>query len=283
MSWTSSTIIKKHLQDCGIEVGSVTDEYHVLNGTVVEQLGHAYITTDSETVKTIDSATPYYDGSNKLSGTSWKSLDHAHLVPGSFVAASNTLLSTIYVEGVDFVVDYAAGKIKRVTGTSIPDEGTVYVWYQFYTVQARGTDYSIDYEAGTVVRLAGSGIADGSQVWVDYKISAVTLTDNLISQAIVEAEGKILDRLSSSYSGGSTDQGLKTGATELALSIISREMAAEAMRKYASSRAASVADQWRKLCASFEEQAWKTLSKFLASCELRSAAVQANMSYGGDD
>jgi len=283
MSWTSSTIIKKHLQDSGIEVDTVTDEYHVLNGTDVEQLAHAYITTDSETVKTTDSATPYYDGSNKLSGTSWKSLDHAHIVPGSFVAASNTLLSTVYIEGVDFVVDYDAGKMKRVTGTSIPDEGTVYVWYQYYTVHAKDTDYSINYEAGTVVRLAGSGIADGSQVWVDYKISAVTLTDNLISQAIVEGEGKILDRLSSSYSASSTDQGLKTGATELALSIISRALAAEATRKYPSAQAASVADQWRRLSARFEEQAWKTLSKFLTSCELRTAAVRTNISYGGED
>ena len=281
MSWTSLSIIRQHLQDSSVAVESVIDEKHTLNGTELTQLEHAYITVNSEKIKTIDSVTPYYDGQNKLSGISWKTLDHENIIPGTFVAASSTLLSTVYVEDVDFVVDYSAGKIKRAADGSIPDGGTVYIWYQHYTVHAGDTDYSLDYEAGTIRRLEGGGIADGSQIWADYKLSTPTTSDNLINQAITEAEGKILDRLSSDYDAGSTDQGLKTGATELTLSLISREMAAEAMRTYASDQASAVAKQWRKLSNRYERQAWKTRAKFLAPPVLRGVSVQANQSYLG--
>jgi hypothetical protein len=279
MSWTSLSIIRQHLQDSGIAVDSIRDEKHTLIGTEITQLGHAYISDDSEKVKTIDSVTPYYDGSNRLSGTSWKSLDHESIVSGTFVAASSTLLNTIYIEDVDFVVDYDAGKIKRVADGSIPDNAMVYIWYQYYTVHSRDADYSIDYEAGTLQRLAGGGIADGSQIWADYTLSVFTIMDNLVNQAIIEAEGKILDRLSPDYSSDSTDQGLKTGATELTLSIMSREMATEAMRIYASDQAAAIAKQWRELSLRYEQQAWKTLARFLAPPVLRSATVQTNQSY----
>jgi hypothetical protein len=278
MAWTSLSVIKKHLQDSGIEIESIYNEIHTLDGTASVQLSHAYITVGSEKVKTINSATPYADGENKLSGTAWKSLDHAQIVPDTVVVASDTLLTTIYIEGVDYVMDYVQGKIKRDSGGAIPDEGTVYIWYQYYTVHTKTTDYTINEEAGTIARVNGGGIADGSQVWVDYGITAATVSDSLINQAITEAEGKILDRLSSDYSTSSTDQGLRTGSAELTLSIVAREMAAEAMRKYPSAKAAEVAKQWRILSARYEEQAWQTLGKFLVSSGLRSARVQANPS-----
>ena len=278
MAWTTLEIIKKHLQESGVEVDSICDEYHVLTGTEEEQLEHAYLSDKSDTVKTIDSATPYYDGENKLSGTSWKSLDHEQIVPGTLVAASNTLLATIYIEGVDFVVEYPTGKMKRIEGGAISDGGIVYIWYQYYTVHTKDTDYTISYESGTLARIAEGDIADGSPVWVDYKISAVTVADSLINQAIVEAEGKILDRLSSDYSGESTDQGLKTGSAELTLSIVARDMSAETMRAYPSSQAGPLAKQWRNLSIRYEEQAWKTLGPFLMSPELRGAKIQVNVS-----
>jgi hypothetical protein len=278
MAWITSTIVKKHLQDSGVAVEDIADEQHVLEDTEPVQLRHAYLKSDSERVKTIDSSTPYNDGSNKLSGTSWKSLDHEYLVPGTVVVASDTLLSTVYVEGVDYVMDYAGGKIKRVAGGDIGDGDSVYIWYMYYTVHTKDSDYTINYESGTIERINEGNIANGSQVWVDYTVDVGTVADSLIGQAIVEAEGKILDRLSSEYDEQSTDQGLKTGATELTLSIVAREMAAQAMQKYPSSKAAAVSLQWRNLSIRYHTQAWQTLSKFLAEPGLRAARVQANQS-----
>ncbi len=81
MSWTSTNIVKKHLQDTGVSIDSVVDEHHILTDEDSEQLAHAYVTDHSEKVKTIDSNTPYSQGSLKLPGTSWKSLDYEHIVP----------------------------------------------------------------------------------------------------------------------------------------------------------------------------------------------------------
>ena len=280
MAWASLEVIKKHLQDSGIEIEEMHDEAQVLVGTESVQLNHCYIESGSEKVKTIDSSTPYADGENILNGTTWKPLDHVQIVPNSVVVVSDQLLSIIYEEGVDYVINYKMGEIKRDASGAIPDGGMVYVWYQYYTIHTKYTDYIIDEEAGTIARINGGGIADGSQVWVDYKIDALTISDNLVSQAITEAEGKILDKLSSDYNASSTDQGLKTGATELTLSIVARGMAAEAMRMYPSIKAAAVSKQWQTLSDRYEKQAWQTLSKFLAATELRSAKVQANMSLG---
>jgi hypothetical protein len=282
MSWTSTNILRKHLQDTGVSIDSVVDEHHVLIDEESEQLAHAYITDDSEKVKTIDSNTPYFQGSCKLAGTSWKSLDYEQIVPGTVVVASDTFLTTIYIEGVDYTIDYPNGKIRRDGSGSIIDGGTVYVWYQYYTVHTRDSDYTFEKETGAIARIEGGGIANGSQVWVDYELDMGSVTDGLMEQAIIEAEDKILTRLSADYSGSSTDQGLKTGATELTLSIVAREMAAEAMRIYPSTKAAALSEQWRKLSLRFEQQAWKTLSMFLAMPELRGARAYTNPSFDND-
>ena len=282
MSWTTTTIVKKHLQDTGVSIDSVVDEHHILTDEDSEQLAHAYITDHSEKVKTIDSNSPYSQGSVKISGTSWKSLDFEQIVPGTMVVADDTFLTTIYIEGVDYTIDYPNGKIRRDTGGGIGDGGTVYIWYQYYTVHTKDTDYTITEETGTIARIDGGGIANGSRVWVDYELDVGSVADSLIEQAIVEAEDKILTRLSSDYSGSSTDQGLKTGATELTLSVVTREMAAEAMRTYPSSKAAALSEQWRKLSIRFEQQAWKTLSMFLATPVVRGARVYTNPSFGND-
>lgn len=280
MSWTSLATVRKHLQETSTPATVIEDEEHVLNGTTQVQLAHASITSLSDKVKTIDLGSPYSMGAVVLSGTSWRSLSHANLVPYSAVVAGNLSLDTIYIEGTDYVLDYEEGKLKRVTGTAIPDGGTVYVWYFYYTVQVKDTDYQIDYSAGKLNRTANGAIADGSTVYVDYTTSAGTVTDDLINEAITEAEDKILARLKDKYSSSSADQGLITGATELTLSIVCNAKAMDMMLKSPSDEADGAATQWRAMSLRYEEQAWETLDRFLnRACGRGSIAVQ-NESWG---
>ena len=65
---------------------------------------------------------------------------------------------------------------------------------------------------------------DGAAVLVDYTVTAGCVEDDLVDQAITEAEDIILRSLAEEYNASSTNQGLKTGATELALSIICRAL-----------------------------------------------------------
>ncbi|MCX6640267.1 MAG: hypothetical protein NTW14_07260 [bacterium] len=263
MSWTSLAIIRKHLSDASVAATTVEDEVHALYGITLAQLEHKSITLNSEEVKTIDLAGPYSAGSKVLSGTSWSSLVHENLVPNSIVVSGDQALDTVYVEGTDYVILYETGRIKRVTGSAIPDGGTVYVWYFYYTVQVKDTDYQIDYDKGKLNRISNGSIADGSTVYVDYTTSAGTVTDDLINEAITEAEDKILARLKDGYNGSSTDQGLKTGATELALAIVCNAKAMDMMLKSPSDEADGAASQWKVMSQRYERQAWETLDRFL--------------------
>jgi len=279
MSWTDSTTIKKHLMQSGITVGEISNEEHTLRGEDSVQLGNALITETSEEVKTIDLSEPYDEGGVVLIAYTPASLDHSDLVENSVVVADDIHRSEVYIEGTDYVIDYELGKIRRVPGSSISSGATAYIWYLYFTVHVRDTDYTIDYEAGTIARIDGGGIADSGIVYVDYETSATTVSDSLIAEAITEAEDKILARLSSEYSGSSTDQGLRTGATELSLAIICNAKSMDIMNKTLSPAADDMAKQWRMASLRYEEQAWRTLSRFLAKPALSPARIKQNQSF----
>ncbi len=279
MSWTTLTIARKHLQETSTPATAIEDEVHVLSGTSQVQLACASITSSSEEVKTIDLGSPYEAGTITLTGTAWSNLAHANLVPNSAVVAADAALNTVYVEGTDYVLDYELGKIKRVSGSAIPDGGGVKVWYFYYTVHTKDTDYQINYGTGKLNRIDGGAIADGSTVYVDYTTSAGTVTDDLINQAITEAEDKILARLNDGYSASSTDQGLITGATELTLSLVCSSKAMDVMLKLPSDEADGAAAQWRALSHRYEAQAWETLDRFLRAHSRRNSVAAQNESW----
>jgi hypothetical protein len=279
MSWTTLAIVRKHLQETSAPVTAVENEAHVLTAEDPVQLGSASVTTGSEEVKSIDLGSPYSAGTIVLNATNWRRVPHDDLVHDTVVVAAEPALNTVYIEGTDYVVDYEQGRLKRAAGSAIPDGGTVYVWYFYYTVHARDTDYTIDYDAGQLARVGSGAIADGSTVYVDYATAAGTVTDDLINQAILEAEDKILARLKEDYGTGSTDQGLVTGATELALAVVCNAQAMETIRRRPSDEADGAAAQWREISKRFEAQAWRTLDRFLKTRARRGSAAVRNESW----
>ncbi|MBU1881042.1 hypothetical protein KKA08_03345 [bacterium] len=279
MSWTTLATIRKHLSDAEVASTTIENQEQVLIGTDQVQLLHKSLTTASEEVKSIDLASPHSAGGLSLSGVSWLNLAHANLVPETVVVAADQALETVYVEGSDYVVDYENGKIKRVSGSSIPDETTSYIWYFYFTIHTKDTDYEIDYSGGKLNRIAIGAIPDGATVFVDYTTSAGTVTDDLINQAITEAEDKILARLQEDYSASSTDQGLKTGATELSLTIVCNAKAMDMMLKLPSDESDGAARQWAELSRRYERQAWKTLDRFLQPRAWRGAQAISNQSW----
>ena len=279
MSWTDLNTVRKHLQETTTAATEIEDEEHVLIGTDQVQLAHKSITQGSDEVKTIDLSSPYSAGAKVLTGTNWTNLSHQDLVPNSMVVTADLALDTVYIEGTDYVLDYELGKLKRVTGTSIPSGGTVYVWYFYFTIHTRNTDYQIDFDGGKLNRMDGGAIADTSTVYVDYTTSAGTVTDDLINEAITEAEDKILARLKDEYSGSSSDQGLKTGATELALAVICNAKAMDMMLKLPSDEADGAASQWRAMSHRYQVQAWETLDRFLKPRSRRGSQAKTNESW----
>ncbi|TKJ41045.1 hypothetical protein CEE37_05105 [candidate division LCP-89 bacterium B3_LCP] len=279
MSWTDLSTVRKHLQETTTASTTIEDEEHILSGTDIVQLERKSITQHSEEVKTIDLGSPFEAGLKTLTGTNWMNLVHDDLVPDTIVITADQALDTVYIEGTDYITDYEVGRIKRAAGSAIPSGGQVYVWYFYFTVHTRDTDYEIDYDSGELNRIDIGSIANGSTVYVDYSVSAGTVADELIEQAIDEAEDKILARLKDEYSPSSTDQGLKTGATELTLAVVCNAKAMDVMLKSPSDEADGASGQWRMMSQRYENQAWETLDRFVNTRTRRRPVAKNNKSW----
>jgi len=277
MSWTDSNTVKKHLLQSEVPTEQVENEEHTLWGTEPVQLRSALISAGSEEVKTIALSAPYSQGGLMLTGYNWASFDHQDLVPESVVAAFDPHRTTIYREGVDYVVDYEKGQVRRAPGSAIGDGDVVYFWCQYFTIHLKDTDYTIDYGSGLLARIEGGGIASGGIVYVDYTTTASTVPDALIEEAITEAEDKILTRLSEEYGPESTEQGLTTGATELAIAIIANAKAMDIMNRTQAPFSDDMAGQWRLISERYDAEAWRTLSPYLKKPAVRGGRTRVNL------
>jgi hypothetical protein len=101
-----------------------------------------------------------------------------------------------YIENYDFVVDYVAGTIRRTTpGSNIPSGSVVSTSCLEWTTLAEGVDYSVNYAAGQITRLAGSSIASGVYVSVDYSHAAILISSLAIREMIQQAEALMLQSI----------------------------------------------------------------------------------------
>jgi hypothetical protein len=281
MSWTNRTTVKTHLQDSQADTLHFENEPVTLEGLAATPLLHRLLTENSETVKWCALNAPTVDNSITLTGTDWSDLAHSNIVPDSVVVTLDERLSQMYVAEKDYIIDAEHGRIRRTSSSSIPTLTTVMVYYLYCTPFQKTTDYTIDHDAGTIARTADGLIPDGATVLVDYDVAAATVSDALIDAAILEAEDKILAHLSSDYGPSSTDQGLKTGATELTLAIVAEAKAMEALSNVTVSNPDNRAAEWLKLAQNLETQAWRTLAPFLYPTARRSPAVRSNL-YAAD-
>jgi hypothetical protein len=270
MSFTTPILVKTHLLTGTFPELVIRDHAVTFTDTTEIELPHHNLVADSIVVKRDVLAAPYLDSSATLKEEEFVSLEHAQLVPGSAVVTLSEALTTVYVDEVDYQIDYVNGRVRRLASGSIPDQQPVIVYYDYFSLFERGPDFSIDEANGILTREEGGAISAGATVLVDYTVAAGAVEDDLITEAIAEAEDMILRLLSPDYNSGSTDQGLKTGATELSLSIICRAAAAEALSRRATTDISGRAKEWQQLSRFYEQQAWNTLAPFLLPLSVRS-------------
>ena len=273
MSFTNPTLIRTHL------LTSTFPEQVIRNYSVTfdEQsqitLPHHSLVTDSDVVKLDSHMAPVLDDTATVKAEDWVDLTHTQLVPGTVLVTLRETLATIYTEEVDYQMDYAGGRIRRLASGTIPDNQPLVLFYAHYSLFTNGSDYEVDYPSGIITRVTEGAIPDGASVFVDYAVAAGAVEDDLITQAIVEAEDIVVRLLAPEYNSSSTDQGLKTGATKLALSIICRALAIEALSRRTTTDIPGRAKEWQQLSRSYEEQAWSTLAPFLLPMTMRSTAL----------
>ncbi|MCB9357573.1 MAG: hypothetical protein H6505_03280 [Calditrichaeota bacterium] len=273
MAFTDLATVRKHLVASNLPETEYENVPITLHGTTQTALPDA-LSLLSVSVKWLADELPTLEDSIVLQDEKESSLLEKRIVPNSFLAASTPTLAQLYLEEHDYRVDYDNGLLRRLASGSIPNSVPVAVWYQYFEEFSDGTDYVVDYTRGTVRRTTGSAIPDGATVLLDYIIAQGTAEDVLIEQAIVEAQDIIVRSLREGYTTSSTDQGLKTGAINLALSIVARGMAALMLTRNTGSDAYSRAREWQQLSDKWLAVAWNVLAPFVRPNAMRSIVVE---------
>jgi len=227
MPFTNAQLVRKHLIEHSAIGQSVENLPLKLVGPTPVKLPSAPLLSASDKVKGKEDLTPRQETVLlTLAGVQLTSTD---LIPESVTVASDSSLGTIYVEQVDFAVDYTAGKIRRLTGGALTADTTVVVWFVPFRIYTRSVDYKIDYGKAEISRLASGVIEDGQTVYVDFKIDPAFLGQEVIEGAVAEAESQVIFLIDPIYLD-SSDPALATGATYLAVSILAHIKALEAMQ-----------------------------------------------------
>lgn len=250
-----------------------------LNAAGSGYLPRAGLVSGSEVVKRLSEEIVTGPLPVNLPAETWIALPSANIVARDTVVANNWRLTTVFDEGRDYVIDPSQGKIRRIDGGGIDAGSTVQVWVRTFEAMTKDVDYTINYAAGFIARTAGSPIPPNATLLVDFEINAASVVEDLIPEAITQAEDKIARRLKPEFSTSSSDQGLQTGATELALAIISRSMATQALADGLPA-ASSRSRVWLELAVKFEASASAILKPFMTVPSLSRGGLQANVNWG---
>lgn len=263
MAFTTLDTIRKHLVAANVPSQRIEGIRVTLNGITEVSLPHFNLFLDSALVKRLASDKATYETGVLLTDEDEISLANKYLLHNSVVIASDLALSSIFSEEYDFRVDSDAGTVRRMASGTIPNSFPAVIWYNYYEVFVAPGDFVLDYDAGTIRRASGSTIPDGATILVDYTVAQGAAEDALIEQAIIEAEDMIVRSLREGYNSSSTDQGLKSGAAYLTLSIVARGMAALMLTRNTGSDANSRAREWQQLSDKWNAAAWNVLAPFI--------------------
>jgi hypothetical protein len=264
MGFTNIDLVKKHILEH--EIGTVSKENVAcrLAGEAPFQLPHLLLVASSEKVKAKEQNIPLSETVSFASSDTVQ-LAHQELIPDTVVVAKDSSLGQIYSENVDYSIQHDDGRLLRIAGGSIPEASSVVVWYLHFRVYTRDIDYQIDYGKGQVKRLSPGEIEDGQWVLVDYTVEFALLSDEVVENAIREANQQILDYIDSAYTN-SADQSLVAAETYLTVSILCNVKAMEAMTQNLASgtgwQAHSLSLAWSKMSGVYRNQAYELLKKF---------------------
>jgi hypothetical protein len=247
MSFTNIDLVKKHIREHALGTTNIENISCRLLGQTPFQLPHTKLLQNSEKVKGKEQTVPIQE-------------------EVSFSSSDTVSLGKIYVENIDYSIDYDDGTITRSPDGSIPPGSDVVVWYLYFRIYAKDTDYRIDYDKGQITRTVSGAIEDGQRVLADYTAEFGLLSDEVMANAMVEANDKILKIIDPSYSN-SMDQSLVTAETYLAVSILCNIKTLEVMTQTgatgnAGSVARSLSLAWSNMSSVYRERAFELLKKF---------------------
>jgi hypothetical protein len=244
MSYTTIETVKKHILEKRFSSQRIEGEASKLTGLTPGQLKSQPVIIDSEKVKAIVQNKPDFRLAT-FGGDETASLNKSSLAPDSVVVASNGSLSRVYIENIDFLIDCNTGMLNRISSGAIPAGSTVAVWFLPYRIYVKNEDYRINYVKGEIVRMESGDIFSGQTVVVDYGFESAGLDDEVIENAISEANDQVLNFIDPA-NAISTDRSLVVGETYLTMALICRIKAMENIGSGGSSSWVALADQYKR-------------------------------------
>lgn len=261
MPFTTKDIVKKHILDHHLGSTLIENEPVQLTGNDSVSLQRRMILKGSEKVKGKELLEPVEE-TVSFAGSDTFGLSHSELIPDTVVVAGDSSLGTVYLENIDYHIDYDAGEIRRIGSGSLAAGAGVVIWYLYYRIYQRGVDYDIDYQRGTLRRRSSGDIEPGQRVLVDYTAEYGSLDDEAIENAITEAHEQVLSYIDDTYRD-SADRSLVSAETYVAVSIICRIRAIAAVSpSRGSANNAVEARSWSALSDTYKKEAYIILSRF---------------------
>ena len=278
MSFTNISLVKKHISEHHLGVFEMENYPCHLTGSSPHKLPDSNIQVSSEKVKGKEILSPVQEEVSFLSGNTIQLL-HSELILDTVVVTSDSSLGKIFVENIDYSIDYENGKLTRISSGSIPALSSVVIFYLYYRIYQKNIDYKLDFQKGELTRITSSAIEDGQWVLLDYKVEYGFLNDETIAQAIAEANERILKFIDPSYYE-SEDQGLVTAETYLSVSILCGIKAVEVLNLniYGAS-VQLLSKSWNMMAEVYSKKAYLILSDFarISSALLTPRAVKSEM------
>jgi len=273
MPFTNIDLVKKHLLQHRIGLSERENLPVKLTASAPFKLPEQTLVASSEKIKGKEQVVPTQETID-FSGGDTVQLQRGELIPDTVVVSSDSSLGSIYVENVDFHVDYDTGRITLLSTGSIPSGSSAVIWYLYFRVYQAGTDYDLDYSNGEITIVPGGAIEDGQWAFVDYQVEFGFFGDDLIANAIVEADAEIRSRLQPAFQDA-TDQNLITGETYWAVSILCNIKSLEALNlNLPGNQAKALSDAWGTRSESYRQQALAALLSYIQPLNMLQAPIK---------
>jgi len=257
MSYTNVDLIKHHLVAAFPAQENIYDQPVILEGGDYVTFFNGAVEQSSVMVKSVQSNTP--TRVTVTLNSERTSLASSPLVRGSVVVASDSSLGTVYIENVDYIIDYVLADLVIKSDGALSTGQTVTAWYQDYIVYNIGSDCQVDDNSGRIKRLSGGNIVSGETVYLDYSPVYKSFNEEILNNAVLEANGLIEKEVDPEGQFGA-DSVLQACATYRALEIICRTSAA---RELSSLRGQDrTADAWMKLAEVYAARSEQLLRLF---------------------
>ncbi|MBU8934041.1 MAG: hypothetical protein KOO62_08530 [candidate division Zixibacteria bacterium] len=257
MSYTNVQLVSHHLATAFPVYGAVRDQPVVLDTDEYVSFFSGAVEESSLRVKSVQSVSPERVSITLASGTN--SLTAGPLKRGSIVVASDSSLGTVFVENVDYVVDYGSGDLFIKTDGALSVSDSVVVWYIPFVTYVTGSDFQVRARLGQLRRLSGGNIAAGETMFLDYEPVYQSHNEEILNSAVLEANGQIEREVDPSGAFGA-DPVLQAAATYRALAIVCHASAARELSSMRGEDRSAVA--WIKLAEVFAEQSGRLVREF---------------------